>query len=397
MSMLEVIDEIKHNLEEMREAKQGIKKALEDKFKKPVGDDFTKYPKKIDEIWAENEKIKVLDGYRFFGGPDTYRPIWDFSNCQNIEQLCFNSRFPTKPFETKIEIPLRQVTNYNKLFDNVSVDVRDYIQLVGIPQNSTNFGNIHNTIFAYYRKNPSLDNLYVIDEEKDLKGKTFQLTEVLARTNCTELTKIPDFIEKIWPYSTEMNNINYYSSNKTLTLIEDLNLEFCKEKDLESRTTGSVFHNITFPNSHFYFYHNFYFNTENGFFTIGKCDGTIRLDGPGCLIITGISKFNNHINRIGNSNFEGNRLEIKFKVNTNIDQDFSNFKYVEFLEGTEFYSVSNLPYKTQEEWAAFFKTLPDNSESTYENIIKISSDYYNLLTEDDIFVATDKGFTIQSV
>lgn len=394
MSMLEVIDEIKHNLEDMRTAKKEIKTALENKFGKDVGDDFIKYSKKINEVWAVNEKIKVLDGYRFFGNKETYRNIWDFSNCTNFNNMCrYTATFPDE-LEDKIEIDMRNAESWSNLFEDQNVDFSKFIQITGIPKKITRFSDFFNGIFGYYHNNPYVDNFFKFDEELDLKGRIFNFGNTLENDYIKSITKFPNFLQQIWGYTINFDNPSYY---KEINLTEDLYLEYSKEQDLTSTSYGSVFHSMTVPNIHFYFYHNFNFNSTRGFFTYGTCYGIIRIDGPGCLIITNKNIDDNYINRVGSSNFAGNILEIKFKVDCNLNQDFSNFKKVTFLEGTEFYSVSNLPYTTQEEWITFFETLPNNSESTYENIIKISSEYYNLLSEDDILIATDKGFTIQSV
>ena len=394
MSMLEVINEIKKNLEEMREAKAGIKKSLENKFGKDVGDDFTKYPKKIDEVWATNEKIKVQDAYRFFGNKETYRNIWDFSNCTNFNNMCrFTATYPDE-LEEKVQINVRNANSWSNMFEDQNVDFSKFVQIVGIPKKITKFSDYFNSFFGYYHNNPYIDNFFKFDEELDLKGRIFEFGNTLENDYIKSTKKFPNFLQQIWGYTTNFNNPSYY---KEMTLTEDLYLEYSKEQDLTSSSGGSVFWSMTVPNVHFYFHHDFNFNSTRGFFTYGACPGTIRINGPGFLRIKNRSVDDNHINRIGSSNFTGNILEIKFKVDCNLNQDFSNFKKVVFLEGTEFYSVSNLPYQTQEELVEFFNTLSDNSESTYENIIKISSDYYNLLTEDDVLIATDKGYTIQSV
>lgn len=394
MSMLEVIDEIKHNLEEMKEAKRGIKESLENKFGKDVGDDFTKYPKKIDEVWAANEKIKVLDGYRFFGNKETYRNIWDFSSCTNFDNMCrYTYTFPDE-LEEKIEINVRHATSWRNMFEDRSEDFSKFVQLVGIPKGVTTFSDYFNRVFNYYGNNPYVDDFLKFDEELDLKGRIFSFGNTTESNYIKSIKKFPNFLQQIWGYTTNFNNPSYY---KEMTLTEDLYLEYSKEQDLTSSVVGSVFWNITVPNVHFYFHHDFNFNSTRGFFTYGSCPGTIKIDGTGCLRIKNRSIDDNHINRIGSSNFIGNILEIKFKVDCNLNQDFSNFKKVTFLEGTEFYSVSNLPYTTREEWIDFFNSLPDNSSSTYQNTIKINSDYYNLLTEDDILISTQKGYIITSV
>lgn len=402
MSMLEVINEIKKNLEDMREVKKGIKTALENKFGKDVGDDFTKYPKKIDEVWSEHEKIKVGESaYHLFSHQIMFRPIWDFSSTTNFNEMLYLASPPDDELEQKIEIDIRNASNYNRMMMlNKSInqyDFRKHFKIIGLPRTTDNLTSILGSMFSYLDNMKCKDDIFILDEEKDLKGRVFSANWLWEYSDIN-IDHLPNWFVQIFPYLGNFENLEYnISDNKKFILTEDVELELCKEQDITNSRGGCFFLYLDAPNIHISCNNNFYSKCEYSLFDNGKCDGVVRIDGPGCLIFTNRYTNNGAINKIAKNNFKGNRLEIKFKVDCNLDQDFSNFKDVLFLDGTEFYSVSNLPYKTQEEWVSFFDTLPDNSESNFQNIIKISSDYYNLLTEDNILIATDKGYTIQSV
>lgn len=404
MSSIEKINEIKKNLEEMKETKQGIKTVLENKFKKQIGDDFTKYPKMINEVWSEHEKINVgEDGSYFFSKPCMFKPIWDFSNTTNFYRMLYNSTPPSEELLEKIEINLRNLINYDNMFRVSSSDNTynplDHFKIVGLPTNTNNVTDIIDNLFSYLDNVKHLDNIFELDEELDLKGRVFQLINLWQYSQIENMKHLPNWFIKICGYTNSFVNIN--PNSKTINLDEDINLELCKEKDLSyNSNNGGWFKNFNVPNIHLYLNHNYTFNLGYSLFMCGSCPGLFKVDGPGCMIFTNDYTYNCP-NKFGDGEFKGNKLEIKFKLSNpntmKMDQDFSNFKDVRFLEGTEFYSVSNLPYTTREEWIDFFNSLPDNSSSTYQNTIKINSDYYNLLTEDDILISTNKGYIITSV
>lgn len=416
MSMLEVIDEIKHNLEDMRTAKKEIKTALEDKFKKPVGDDFTKYSQKINEVWAANEKIQVgEDAFYTFGNPSHMNNnLFDFSNTKNFKNILTNEAIQygnLQELGEKIEFNIRNVDqshNFESMFSSIgssgNPDISKWFKIIGIPKYTDNLkSSIFSRIFSYADWIPFYDGAHFIDEEIDCKGRAFSLDDEYFNYNDVNVnTHLPTWFCTIFPYCTYFGNI----INKTCNLTENIELTVAKEQDLTNTNNRPWFWWLkTTENIHLYVQNNFYTNTEYSLFyraTDGiGCPKTFRIDGPGKIIFTNsnVGDRSYVINRIGTSDFKIHRLEVKLCMSENntMNQDFSNVEEIEFLEGSEWYSVSNLPYKAQEEWITFFETLPDNSESTYENIIKISSEYYNLLTEDDILIATDKGFTIQSI
>lgn len=414
MSMLEVIDEIKHNLEEMKEAKKGIKESLENKFGKDVGDDFTKYPKKINEVWASNEKIKVgEDAKNIFGNTcHMSNNLFDFSNTKKFSRIVLNEAIDygkLSELEEKIEINIRNVDNsytFSRMFEGLessgNPDIGKWFKIIGIPKYTDDLQNsIFSDIYSYSDWCPFYDGSHFIDEELDCKGRAFSLgNELFNYTYVNVNTHLPTWLCTIFPYCAYFGNI----INKTCNLTEDIELTLSKEQDLTNTNELAFFMRTTAPNIHLYLEHDFITNTRYSIFydseIIYGCSGTFRIDGPGRLIFNNNNVGdNNVINRLGTKNFKIHRLEVKLCMSENntMNQDFSNVEEIEFLEGSEWYSVSNLPFKTREEWVDFFNSLPDNSSSTYQNLIKINSEYYNLLTEDDILISTEKGYIITSV
>lgn len=416
MSMLEVIDEIKHNLEDMREAKKEIKTALEDKFKKPIGNDFTKYSQKINEVWAANEKIQVGENAIYtFGNPSHMsNNLFDFSNTKNFTKIITNEAIKKgalQELEDKIEISIRDVDNtynFESMFEGIgnsgNPDISKWFKIIGIPKYTDNLkSSIFSRIFSYADWIPFYDGSHFIDEEIDCKGRVFSLgDEYFNYNNVNVNTHLPTWFCTIFPYCNNFGNI----INEICNLTENIELTVAKEQDLTNTSDRAWFYWLkTSENIHIYVENDFYTNSAYCLFYRASdgigCPKTFRVDGPGKLIFTNSSNGNRSyvINRFGTNDFKIHRLEIKLCMSENntFNNDFSNVEEIEFLDGSEWYSVSNLPWKTQTEWIDFFNSLPDNSSSTYQNTIKISSDYYNLLTEDDILISTQKGYIITSV
>lgn len=416
MSSIEKINEIKKNLEEMKEAKKGIKESLENKFGKDVGDDFTKYPKMIDEVWAANEKIMVGENAMCtFGNPvHMSNNLFDFSNTKIFSKIIYNEAVNNgnlQELEDKIEINIRNVDssyNFERMFEGLNnsgnPDIGKWFKIIGIPRYSDNLlDTIFSRIFSFADWIPFYDRAHTIDEELDCKGRIFSLgNDFFNYSNLDVNTHLPTWFCTIFPYCNDFGNI----INKTCNLTEDIQLTVSKEQDLTNTNDRPWFWNLkTSENIYIRVEHNFYTNTKYSLFYrcsdgIG-CPKIFRIDGPGKIIFTNDNNGDRSyvINRIGSNDFKIHRLEIKLCMSEDntMDQDFSNVEQIEFLEGSEWYSVSNLPYTTREEWIDFFNSLPNNSSSTYQNTIKINSEYYNLLNEDDILISTNKGYIITSV
>lgn len=417
MSMIEVINEIKQNLEDMREAKRGIKEALENKFKKPIGDDFTKYPQMINEVWIANEKIQIgEDAVGTFANPaHMSNHLFDFSNTKKFSNIVFNEaiQYGKLPeLKEKIEINIRhfdKTYTVEQMFGNVgnsgNPDVSKWFRVIGIPRFTDDITTFFLRVYSYADWMPFFDNAYEIDEELDCKGRVFSLNnEMFNYTDLSKNTHLPKWFCQIFPYCSYFGNV----INKTCDLTEDIELIVAKEKTLTNTSDRAWFTKLTAPNIHIYAEHDFITNTNYNIFYNNTsanclgCPGILRIDGPGRIIFN--SKTNGNTtyvkNRIASPTYPIGRLEVKLCISniSQLDQDFSNCKDIEFLDGSEWYSISNLPFKTQDEWINFFNSLPDNSlNTTHQNIIKIASEYYNLLDEEDILIATEKGYTITSV
>jgi hypothetical protein len=107
---------------------------------------------------------------------------------------------------------------------------------------------------------------------------------------------------------------------------------------------------------------------------------------------------NSYIVNISDCYVENLKIHLKTYRNTN-NFSFKNVtNSVELLAGSQFGSISDLPYVTRAGWVEFFNSLPvANSSGSYTNKINIATSYYDLLSEEDKLIALDKGYTLVAV
>lgn len=398
---IENITELNNILETFKTFKTDMKAAMLEKTGEEVGNDITTYPEKVKEI--ETGGTIVIDGGHtkcLLCHPVSFKMNYDIKNCtlgqiiyylsdvvsedETIEPIIID--FRKNSYDTSVQLFYIDNTTVRSNFHNQGI--KRYFTLRNIPK--SNLG----TLFKYFNVNDS--KIKVEFDDDYLENNNFDLTNMFANLGYN-ITEIPEFFYKILPYATSLRQINYMSTGSDTTKFQldgqDITFELAKKKEIDLNYSYSNFNYFTANTLNIILHNNLKVLNSNGLFGANSVIKNLNItggDNNGFYIPTK----SNAVLISSACSVENLKIHLKSSVNFSL-ANITNT--VELLPGSEFASISNLPYVTQEGWVEFFNSLPDVSSSTLANKINIAANYYALLSEDDKLIAVDKGYTLASV
>lgn len=395
---IENITELNNILETFKTFKTDMKAAMQEKIMKEVGNDITTYPQKVRELetgGAGELEITGTANY-LFTHPEQFKISYDIHDATLYRLVHYLTSLPSEDVEIKpIIIDFNKGNKISTLSSPYPFNV-DNSTAKGVfnTQGIKRFFTIRNLPTSslgsvFYGVDINNGKIKVEFDDEYLAGKTFNLRGAFSSI-AGQVTEVPEFLYTLIPLANELREFN---DSKTFNLEgQEITFELAKTKDLSIGHNYVCFNNFICDTLNLYMHNNFSrYGVSSGIF-----GGTSKIKN---LNLIGTGFFNPTQNNVvlvsANSSIENLKVRLKTANSLSCIRVTNS---VEILEGSDFAAISNLPYTTQEGWVEFFESLPGVPEgSTYANKINIAADYYALLSEEDMMIAMNKGYTLASV
>lgn len=412
---IENIVEINNSLNTFKEFKTEMQNVMEEKFDEKIGTDITTYPEIIRNVELGETIIDIAGNVNYlFSHPSLLTQKYNIHDCTVSNLLHYISQ--SIDFEEIKEPILLDFYNNNITYNNSSSNLPFNINNKTYRTEMNNEGlkrifklrNIPTTGLAYFLAglDVSGDKVNIEFDQDYLENNTFNLTQALVRVE-NDITEFPQFLYKILPYASSIERINYISPTnyKAFELIgQEITLEFAKLQKTKFNYNYSNFNYFKADTVNIILHNDLEVINKVGLF-----GGTSNIKN---LNVVGGDNDGKYIYKKNTAESEAaaiagldgycqvENLKICLKAPSQTDANYFSFanitNSVQILEGSCIGTLINLPYTTQESWINFFNNLP-TATAGYKNTINIAADYYNLLSEEDLLIPADKGYTIASV